>query len=535
MASIKSLLNPLPEAPPLPQLTPSTASICMPYEKRQKMARDGPVFRPGNIRGELRYPPCEERDEELERIHREWKLHPIGKIAQFPRHIPYSSEKKSFQERTGRHCFNVFQYTYEVPGEGTQWTVMWDYNIGLVRTTHLFKCNEYSKTTPGKMLNANPGLREICHSITGGALAAQGYWMPYEAAKALAATFCWKIRYALTPLFGTDFPSLCVKPSDQAQYGRMVIDPAIVQRATETANHYRQLALQSEPRSSLHEDDPPSSTPTLLHRREDATPQFPSVTEIDIRRRRHILPRPTRYSHYADSVGSGSGRGSSSEPSYCTSPKSPLHPSFTPVNTPRSSEIVPRTQLPSPRRAIIPSYAGGRLHAASTSLSDESESDTDASSNPRSDLSRTPECPSLDLHTGGKRHSGCDGSADADENMSDHTTDFDEDESVDDVGDEDYLERSSNSLSGGVPLGTKDSSLKKNLSRAASTNPRERMPTSRLFAREVKAAHALLHLHTQEANTSDTDIDDVASVNVWGSSLGSRLLTGTRKRRRASL
>ena len=22
---------------------------------------------------------------------------------------------------------------------------MWDYNTGLVRTTHLFKCNEYSK------------------------------------------------------------------------------------------------------------------------------------------------------------------------------------------------------------------------------------------------------------------------------------------------------------------------------------------------------------------------------------------------------
>ena len=30
------------------------------------------------------------------------------------------------------------------------------------------------KTMPAKMLNSNPGLREICHSITGGALAAQG-------------------------------------------------------------------------------------------------------------------------------------------------------------------------------------------------------------------------------------------------------------------------------------------------------------------------------------------------------------------------
>lgn len=84
----------------------------------------------------------------------------------------------------------VFQYTFKIPGQDREWTVMWDYNIGLVRTTHLFKCNNYSKvgyttwhqgsiangpqTTPAKMLNLNPGLREICHSITGGALAAQG-------------------------------------------------------------------------------------------------------------------------------------------------------------------------------------------------------------------------------------------------------------------------------------------------------------------------------------------------------------------------
>jgi hypothetical protein len=30
------------------------------------------------------------------------------------------------------------------------------------------------KTMPAKMININPGLRDIAHSITGGALAAQG-------------------------------------------------------------------------------------------------------------------------------------------------------------------------------------------------------------------------------------------------------------------------------------------------------------------------------------------------------------------------
>jgi hypothetical protein len=88
------------------------------------------------------------------------------------------------------------------------------------------------------MLNKNVGLRDICHSITGGALVAQGmllssfspssrlstyltdqhplpgYWIPYLAAKHIAATFCYRIRHALTPVFGLDFIDLCVPPSD---------------------------------------------------------------------------------------------------------------------------------------------------------------------------------------------------------------------------------------------------------------------------------------------------------------------------------
>lgn len=85
----------------------------------------------------------------------------------------------------------VFQYEFKVPGQDRVQTMIWDYNIGLVRTTPLFKCRNYSKvglmnpvssdkvaylsqTTPAKMLNRNEGLKAICHSITGGALVAQG-------------------------------------------------------------------------------------------------------------------------------------------------------------------------------------------------------------------------------------------------------------------------------------------------------------------------------------------------------------------------
>lgn len=42
----------------------------------------------------------------------------------------------------------VFYYQFKLPGQAESeepWWVMWDYNIGLVRMTHLFKSNGHSK------------------------------------------------------------------------------------------------------------------------------------------------------------------------------------------------------------------------------------------------------------------------------------------------------------------------------------------------------------------------------------------------------
>lgn len=62
--------------------------------------------------------------------------------------------------------------------------------------------------------------------------------MPYQAAKAIAATFCYNIRWALTPVFGNDFPSMCVLPSHSA-YAKFVIDHDIVHYCTEETNRFR--------------------------------------------------------------------------------------------------------------------------------------------------------------------------------------------------------------------------------------------------------------------------------------------------------
>lgn len=69
--------------------------------------------------------------------------------------------------------------------------------------------------------------------------------MPFETAKAVAATFCYNIRFALIPLFGTDFPSQCIQPHERA-FGKMTIDPEIIKRATELSRRYCQKEYESK-------------------------------------------------------------------------------------------------------------------------------------------------------------------------------------------------------------------------------------------------------------------------------------------------
>ena len=56
----------------------------------------------------------------------------------------YPVAKKATVTQTNS-IFAVFQYTFRVPGDDKEYTVMWDYNVGLVRVTPFFKCCKYSK------------------------------------------------------------------------------------------------------------------------------------------------------------------------------------------------------------------------------------------------------------------------------------------------------------------------------------------------------------------------------------------------------
>ncbi|KAH0496837.1 hypothetical protein TgHK011_004181 [Trichoderma gracile] len=196
--------------------------------------------------GPVNFAPYEDVDQAAYRELRQFLVTPLGQIRHNCEHIPYNSSKKDFFEKTGRESIEVFKYEFRY--KDLTYTVMWDYNVGLVRMTPFFKCLGYAKTKPSQMLDKNPGLRDISPSITGGAVSAQGYWMPYSCARAVCATFCAGIAGALIPLFGPTFPSQCT-PSDSPYYNEMVIDPQIIRQAIEDVERCRYGQRSRVPRA----------------------------------------------------------------------------------------------------------------------------------------------------------------------------------------------------------------------------------------------------------------------------------------------
>lgn len=260
--------------------------------------------------------------------------------------------------------------------------------------------------------------------------------MPFEAAKAVAATFCWRIRHALTPLFGLDFPSMCVPPEDRARFGRMIIDAAIVQKATESANYYRMLEKRARS-SSRH------------HLRTSSTPG-PSSSFGQIEK--DILPKPRRRAETVVEYDTDSDK---NDDKYCCTPPTPYRNAFTPVNTPRGPGFVHRT-LPSPKDILESMSSISRAMEAE----EDNDSDTDSTGSSKGGRTRTK-------------------TADVDDDVDDDEDDDDEDS--DHKNSEDDETSSSMSFS--------DSEV---------DGPTERESTPALLTREMRAAHALLTLHMQD-------------------------------------
>ena len=171
--------------------------------------------------------------------------------------------------------------------------------------------------------------------------------MPFEAAKAVAATFCYGIRYALTPLFGPNFASMCVKPSAEG-FGQMIIGSQLIKQCAEEARRFRDLFLR---------DGSQTASPGIA----SFTPiQATSWTSKSLR------PRTTQ----PMDAESGYCTDTDRSEHYLPSPQSTF--TFSSVNAPRVSNR--QFKLPSPREILDDSMSAKGYNAPPNSP-DSSESD----------------------------------------------------------------------------------------------------------------------------------------------------------------
>ena len=96
--------------------------------------------------------------------------------------------------------------------------ILWDYVIGWVYITSIWKAIGNYKADVLKLVSTSPEIKNKVYKTKGGCLKVQGTWIQYDVAKQLASKFCWPIRFALVPLFGSDFVDLCLH-SGQPGYG----------------------------------------------------------------------------------------------------------------------------------------------------------------------------------------------------------------------------------------------------------------------------------------------------------------------------
>lgn len=145
--------------------------------------------------------------------------------------------KKYSASALGANRSHLLVYEYPV---ATQW-VIWDYETGYTHLTGLWRAalHEHAlhknkngvvhvkpnaKADIVKLLESTPqALHPYIKRVRGGFLKIQGTWVPHSLCKRLARSFCYYIRYQLVPIFGPDFPDLCLGPDDPG-FGELRFD-----------------------------------------------------------------------------------------------------------------------------------------------------------------------------------------------------------------------------------------------------------------------------------------------------------------------
>jgi hypothetical protein len=115
---IDDLLNPTSRDGPRRRSLHATRGACESNERlvattrtaaqsrpKNRLVKDAPVFKKNEPKGDVEFPPHETEDEHIRQQHKTFRIFPKGCIADFPRHIPYNSDKIDFLAKTGRDAF----------------------------------------------------------------------------------------------------------------------------------------------------------------------------------------------------------------------------------------------------------------------------------------------------------------------------------------------------------------------------------------------------------------------------------------------
>ena len=84
---------------------PKQSSPSLAPPKKQKTSKAAATFVKAKPKGDVNYPPFEIQDEATAAEHLKFDVQPIGRIKEYPKRIPYNSEKKTFQQKTGMDGF----------------------------------------------------------------------------------------------------------------------------------------------------------------------------------------------------------------------------------------------------------------------------------------------------------------------------------------------------------------------------------------------------------------------------------------------
>lgn len=133
--------------------------------------------------------------------------------------------------------------------------------------------------------------------------------MPYGCARAICATFCWDLRWALTPIFGPSFLKDCI-PKGGPDFENWIIDPEVIRVCTLETQSWRQdtVSRTGTPMSGIEQPAHYTSAPRSEHlepknlRPRASRPNLRVDSPFDSSRSSSSFDSNDRYEHDSPSI-----------------------------------------------------------------------------------------------------------------------------------------------------------------------------------------------------------------------------------------